>query len=279
MKLGLSMWSVVSAVRAGKIDLPGFIDFAAQQQAQGVELLDFFWTDRDAEIPQVKKRIRDAGLELAVYSIGNDFFQPDPEERARQVKAMLEAVDVANELEVGLIRVFSGNAKEGYSLEDGLEWIVDGLIQGAQYASRHGVVLALENHGLMAGRSDQVRGIIDAVGFPSLRANLDTGNFLLVNQIPTEAARSLADLVALVHLKDFRKAGPEDVEHVYHGLDGAAFTGTVVGEGQVDLPVIVDILHNAGYDGWLSLEYEGGQDPLTIGVPRSLEAARVLLPK
>ncbi|MDI9549299.1 MAG: TIM barrel protein, partial [Chloroflexota bacterium] len=162
MKLGLSMWSVVSAVKAGKIDLPGFIDFAAQQQAQGVELLDFFWTDRDAEIPQVKKRIRDAGLELAVYSIGNDFFQPDPEERARQVKAMLEAVDVANELEVGLIRVFSGNAKEGYSLEDGLEWIVDGLIQGAQYASRHGVVLALENHGLMAGRSDQVRGIIDA---------------------------------------------------------------------------------------------------------------------
>ncbi len=100
----------------------------------------------------------------AVYSIGNDFFQPDPEERALQVKAMLEAVDVANALEVGLMRVFSGNAKEGYSLEDGLEWIVDGLIKSAQYASRHGVVLALENHGLMAGRSDQVRGIIDAVG-------------------------------------------------------------------------------------------------------------------
>ena len=77
MKLGLSMWSVVSDVRAGKIDLPGFIDFAAQQQAQGVELLDFFWTDRDAEIPQVKKR--SACRSGAVYSIGNDFF-PDPEE-------------------------------------------------------------------------------------------------------------------------------------------------------------------------------------------------------
>lgn len=253
MKLGLSMWSVVSPVRAGKIDLPGFIDFAAQQQAEGVELLDFFWTDRDAEIPMVKKRIRDAGLELAVYSIGNDFFQPDAEERARQVKAMLEAVDVANELEVGLIRVFSGNAKQGYSLEDGLGWIVDGLVQGAQYAERHGVTLALENHGLMAGRSDQVRQIIDTVGFPSLRANLDTGNFLLVNQSPTDAARSLADVVALVHLKDFRKAGPDDVEHVYRGLDGEGYTGTVVGEGQVDLPVIVNILKEAGYDGWLSL--------------------------
>ena len=52
-----------------------------------------------------------------------------------------------------------------------------------------------------------------------------------------------------------------------------------MGEGQVDLPVIVNILKEAGYGGWLSLEYEGGQDPLTIGVPRSLEAARALLPR
>ena len=43
MKLSISMWSVVSAVRQGRMDLPGFIEFAAQQQqngAQGVELLD-----------------------------------------------------------------------------------------------------------------------------------------------------------------------------------------------------------------------------------------------
>lgn len=279
MKLGLSMWSVVATVKAGKMDLPGFIDFAAKQQAQGVELLDYFWTDREAEIPMVKKRIRDAGLQLAVFSIGNDFFQPDPAVRAQQVRAMLEAVDVANRLEVGLIRVFSGNAKEGYDLADGLGWIVDGLSQGAQYAASHGVVLALENHGLMAGRSDQVRHIIDAVGSPSLRANLDTGNFLLVNQNPTDAARSLAGVIALVHLKDFRRAGPQDVEHVYRGLDGTGYTGTVVGEGQVDLAAIVGILQAAGYEGWLSLEYEGGQDPVTIGVPRSLEAARKLLPR
>ncbi len=279
MKLGLSMWSVVAPVRAGKMDLSGFIDFAAQQQAEGVELLDFFWTDRDAEIPMVKRRIRDAGLQLAVYSIGNDFFQPDSEARARQVAAMIEAVDVANALEVGLMRVFSGNAKEGYSLEDGLDWIVDGLVQGARYAESKGVVMALENHGLMAGRSDQVRGIIDAVGSPALRANVDTGNFLLVQQNPTDAARSLADLVALVHLKDFRRAAPDETDHVYYGLDGAGYTGTVVGEGQVELAEIVKILQAAGYDGWLSLEYEGGLDPLTIGVPGSLQAARKLLPR
>jgi sugar phosphate isomerase/epimerase len=45
----------------------------------------------------------------------------------------------------------------------------------------------------------------------------------------------------------------------------------------VDLPKVISILRAAGYEGWLSLEYEGGQDPITIGVPESLAAARKLL--
>lgn len=271
------MWSVVSAVRSGRIDLFGFVEFAARQDCDGVELLDYFWTDADTQIPRVKRQIADAGLELAVYSVGNDFFQPDPEVRARQLADLRHGVDVANQLEVGLMRVFSGNHKEGYSLEDGMDWIIDGLSTGADYARRHGVILALENHGLMAGRSDQVRHIIETVDSPALRANLDTGNFLLVGQNPTDAAQELADLVALVHLKDFRRAEPDQTEHVYRGLDGVGYTGTVVGEGQVDLARILAILAENDYDGWLSLEYEGGMDPLTIGVPHSLEAARKLL--
>ena len=280
MKLSVSMWSVVSVVKAGKMDLPGFVEFAAHQQvngAQGVELLDYFWRDRAAELPKVKKQVADAGLALAVYSIGNDFFQPDREAWARQLADLKTGVDVAEQLGTHTLRVFSGNAKPDYTLEQGLGWITEGLAEGAEYAARHGVTLALENHGLMAGRSDQVRGIIETVNSPALRANLDTGHFLLVNQNPTDAARELAGMVALVHLKDFRKVRPDDTEHIYKGLDGAAFTGAVVGEGQVDLKAITDTLRKAGYTGWLSLEFEGGQDPLTIGVPESLRAAQRLL--
>ena len=277
MKLSVSMWSVVYPVRAGQMNLTGFIDFAARQQAQGVELLDYFWQDEQAEIPKAKQQIKDVGLQLAVYSTGNDFFQPDPALRAKQVADLKHSVDVANQLEVNTLRVFSGNAKEGYKLEDGLGWILDGLAESAAYAQAHGVTLALENHGLMAGRSDQVRQIIETVNSPALRANLDTGNFLLVGQNPTDAARELADLVALVHLKDFRRARSDETTQVYKGLDGVGYTGAVVGEGQVDLPAIVGILRKAGYAGWLSLEFEGSQDPLTIGVPQSLAAARKLL--
>jgi sugar phosphate isomerase/epimerase len=277
MKLSVSMWSVVEVVKAGRMNLPQFVEFAARQDVEGVELLDYFWKDEETELRQVKKQLADAGLQLAVYSIGNDFFQPDATERARELADLKHGVDVANQLGVNLVRVFSGSHREGYTLEQGLGWILDGLSAGADYARQHGITLALENHGLIAGRSDQVRDIIEQVNSPALRANLDTGNFLLVGQDPVDAARELAALVALVHLKDFRRAGPDDTVHVYHGLDGAAYTGTVPGEGMVDLPAVVRSLREARYDGWLSLEFEGSADPITIGVPRSLEAARKLL--
>jgi sugar phosphate isomerase/epimerase len=280
MKLSISMWSVVTAVKEGRIDLPGFIEFAARQQengARGVELLDYFWRDRQAELGKSVRQIADAGLELAAYSIGNDFFQPDREAWEKQLAELKTAVDVAAQLGARTLRVFSGNAKPGYSLADGLAWIVEGLAAGAEYAAQNQLTLALENHGLMAGRSEQVRQVIDAAGSPALRANIDTGNFLLVDQDPAAATRDLASLAALVHLKDFRRARPDETTHIYQALDGARFTGAVVGQGQVDMPAVFKILRETGYTGWLSLEYEGGEEPLTIGVPQSLQAARRLL--
>ena len=59
--------------------------------------------------------------------------------------------------------------------------------------------------------------------------------------------------------------------------DGQLLTGSVVGEGLVDLAGVMAVLREAGYDGWLSLEYEGAEDPVVLGVPRSLAAARRLM--
>jgi sugar phosphate isomerase/epimerase len=277
MKLAVSMWSVVQSVRANQIDLTQFVEFVARQEVEGVELLDYFWQDKQRDLPAVKQQVKQLGLAVAAFSIGNDFFLPDAEARAAQLDSLKDGVRTANELETSFLRVFSGNSKVGYEFSDGIGWIVEGLAAGAEYAQQHGVTLVLENHGLMAGRSTQVKGLIDAVGSPALRANLDTGNFLLVGENPTDAARELATYVAYVHLKDFRKARADETSHVYRGSDGVNYTGTAVGEGEVDLARILEILSDNRYDGWLALEYEGSADPVTHGVPVSLQAAKRLL--
>ncbi len=277
MKLSLSMYSCVRAVQAGQLDLMGFVDYAAAQGVAGVELLDIFWTDAEREIPQVKERIAAAGMEVAVFSISNNFIQPAESDRARELADLKRGVDIALELGTSILRVFSGSARDDVTQEQGWAWILEGLSAGAAYAEARGVTLALENHGQFAGRSDQVRGIIDAVGSPALRVNLDTGNFLPVGQNPAEAAADLADLVALVHLKDMRPAKGDDAGHVFAAPDGQLLTGCVIGDGLVELAAIRAVMDGAGYAGWWSLEYEGGEEALSHGVPRSLAAARRLL--
>lgn len=277
MNLSLSMYSCLRAVQAGQLDLLGFVDYAAGQGVAGVELLDIFWSDAERELPLVKRRIADAGMDVAVYSISNNFIQPDASARAQELADLKRGVDIALELGTDILRVFSGSAREGVTQAEGLDWILEGLSAGAAYAASKGVTLALENHGKFAGRSDQVRDIIDEVASPALRVNLDTGNFLPVGQNPTEAATDLADLVVLMHLKDMRRATGDEASHVFTDPDGQLLTGSVIGDGLVDLAAIRAVMDGAGYDGWWSLEYEGAEEPIEVGVPRSLASARSIL--
>ena len=271
------MYSCVRAVQAGQLDLMGFVDYAAAQGVAGVELLDIFWSDAEREIPAVKARIAAAGMDVAVFSISNNFIQPEASARARELADLKGGVDIALDLGTDTVRVFSGSAREAVSQEEGMDWILEGLSAGAAYAEARGVTLALENHGQFAGRSDQVRDIIDSVASPALRVNLDTGNFLPVGQNPTEAAEHLADLVVLVHLKDMRPATGAEASHVMTDPDGQLLTGSVTGDGLVDLAAIRAVMDRVDYAGWWSLEYEGADEPIAVGVPRSLANARKLL--
>ena len=261
MNVAVSMWSLVSYAQAGRIDTLGFVRYAAELGVQGVELLDVFWQDQERELSQVRTELQRVGIEVSAYAIGNDLVEPDTAERGRQVQSIRDGVDVARELGTSRLRVFSGNEKPDVQTEDGHRWIIDGLGKGAAYAAERGVTLVLENHGLFAGRADQVRRVIEEVGSPALRANLDTGNFLLVNQDPVAAVRELAPWAAYVHLKDFRKVRDgEQVQESYAGLDGSRYVGTVIGAGEVDLRGVLGALRETGYDGWLSIEYEGTGD-------------------
>jgi sugar phosphate isomerase/epimerase len=247
---------------SGAIDPPSFVRYAASIGASGVELLDVFWRDQKRELDNVRGALDETGIAVSAYAIGNDLVQPEPGQRASDVQSIRDGVDMALALETSRLRVFSGSEKPGVEPDEGLRWIVEGLREGVTYAEERGIVLVLENHGLFAGRADQVRRIIATVGSPNLRANLDTGNFLLVNQDPVEAVRELASLTGYVHLKDFRRVtAGEQVAEAYTGLDGSQYVGTVIGEGEVDLPAVLSALRQAGYDGWLSIEYEGTGNP------------------
>jgi sugar phosphate isomerase/epimerase len=270
------MYSYYRTVQAGQLDIGGFIHEAAKAGADGVELLDFFYKDIDRDRAAAKKALAETGLPCPIFSVAQNFAKSDAAERETQLGKIRFGVDEAALYGSKVVRVFAGDVSEGITFDQARTWILEGLTEASKYAAEHGVRLALENHGQLAGRGDQVRGIIEDVrarsGNDALGANPDTGNFLLVNQPSHEAIRQVAGYAYMVHFKDFRP----DPAGRYQALDGSRYEGTAIGEGTVDLSACISALKAAGFDGWLSMEYEGEEDPLTA-VPRSLSNARKFL--
>ena len=266
MKLGVSMYSYLKAVKDGRLDIGSFIHEAKRIGADGVELLDFFYKDMDKDRAMAMEALEETGLVCGVFSVSQNFAKKLPAERQVEAGKVMVGVNEAVKFEAKVVRVFAGDVSEGIEFDEARKWIVTMLADVSNYAQEHGIKLALENHGTLAGRSDQVKGIIDDVrdkcGHDALGANPDTGNFMLVGQLGHEAINDLVDYAYMVHFKDLVKA-PEGYDgHTFEALDGTAYYGTVIGEGEVDLAACVSALNAAGFDGWLNLEYEGEGDPV-----------------
>ncbi len=256
MKLSVSAWSVQKDLFSKKTNLYEFIDFCKKNEVDGVELLDCFWED-DAQVIKISEYLEKLNLPVSAYSIANDFVQAD-EDRTKEVEKVRKGIDLAAKLGAKYLRIFSGEQKEGVAFEQARSWIVDSFKECARYAEQKGIVMVLENHGLFAGKSSQVKGMIDEVASSFLRANTDTGNFMLVGENSLDAIANMKEYVAYVHFKDFRRV--EGNGH-YVAIDGTEYIGTIIGQGEVQLKEIVELLHANGYDGYLSIEFEGDGDP------------------
>lgn len=290
MRIAVSMWSYFHTWRGGSFGLADFIREAKKGGAEGVELLDFFYNEPgqprveefddtylEPKRAEIMAALEETGLPVPIFSVSNNFAKTTEAERALALRKIQFGVLEAVRYGAHVVRVFAGDVSEGVTFEQAYEWIVDGLSHASGFAAQHGIRLALENHGKLAGRGDQVskvvRDVRERAGNEALGVNPDTGNFMLVNQASDEAIRIVAPLAYMVHFKDFVREPAGHEGFAYEALDGTRYVGMAVGEGEVNLGACIAALKDHDFDGWLSVEYEGEEDPLTA-VPRSIANAR-----
>src|SRR5690606_13199813 len=87
-------------------------------------------------------------------------------------------IEAAAEIGAPVLRVFAGQQPEGYSWEEAAAWMSDALAECAEYGSKHGVIVGVQNHGDMLKSADEVLRIIEMVGSDWMGAIVDTGYFL-----------------------------------------------------------------------------------------------------
>ncbi len=269
------MWCYARAVQQGNFSILDFLNQAKSLRVDGVELLDYFYKDPKEERDSVKAKLEELELQCPIFSVANNFAKVDEDDRLNQLGKIKFGVDEALFYGAKIVRVFAGDVAEGMTYEQAQDWIISGLTQAADYAHDRGITLALENHGKLAGKGSQVRSIIQEVrdncGHNALGANPDTGNFVLVDEDSVQACQEIGDMATMVHFKDFQIG-----EGPFVSLSGQKYQGAVIGEGLVDLTGCLSALARHGFNGWLSLEYEGAGDPI-VEVRTSVQNARKII--
>ena len=252
MKTAITMMSVNRRFKEGKIDIRGFIELCGRLGVTGVDLVEYYWKDKPNEIKAVPGWLADNNLELSVFAIGNNFAGKNPEKMQEQVDYVRSGIDTAVALGAKTLRIFGGQLllKEQTELEHGMEATMDGISRCLAHAQANRVVLALENHGGLPGRSDQVLRILNRFDSEYLKSTIDIGNFIANSMIekedPVSGTRALVKHAAHCHVKDFGD-DPDEPGKV---------RACVLGEGKVPVKKCLQALKSGGYRGFLSLEYE-----------------------
>lgn len=246
------------------------IDDAARMGFDGIELLLVqMVSEENAYLQRLKRRAFHAGLDLMGFSTHQGFVSPDPETRRTNVDKTIHQIELAYQLGIPTMRLNTGRwgttrsfddlmankgiepVLPGYTVEEGFKWVIDSVEQCLPVAERCGVVLGLENHWGLGRTAEGVLRIVNAIDSPWLQVTSDTGNFLEDSYFQLEM---MASKTFLVQAKTYFGGGK------WYTLD-------------IDYDRVAGIFRNAGFQGYVSLEFEGMEDPQSA-IPKSLEMLR-----
>jgi len=249
--LSLAAYSFRDALTAipARMTLEQFVDFCADQDLEGTELTSYYFPDTDPQrLADLRRQATVNGLTITGTPIRNNFCQPPGVDRDKDLEHVRRWIKVAAQLGSQTIRLFAGDAD--VPLAEKQAWCIDCLRIVAEDAARHGVVLAIENHGGITQTAEQLLTLIRGVDSRWVGVNLDTGNFGhdAYEQMALVAPHAVACQVK-VKLPD---------------ADGRKV--------EADFDRIVSILRKAQYRGFATLEYEEGR-PLEE-VPQYLQKLR-----
>jgi sugar phosphate isomerase/epimerase len=252
------------------------IDRCADLDVDGIELLWEHLTLHDLtssrSLHELHQHAALRGITPVTVAATHNPVQVALEGRASELAKLKRAVDAASALGAPFVRAHGGRwhtidsflemwnnrgeepAAEGFTLDQSYEWAIEALKEGAEYAGLRGVTLVLENHWGLTGTAEGTKRIHDGVNSPWLKYVLDTGNFFHLPDPYAEMEVFFPDL-AILHAK------------VY--LGGAMLPVSP----EIDYGRVASMLDRIGYNGYVSIEFEGKAHP-NDGIPDGLLTVR-----
>ncbi|NMC37591.1 MAG: sugar phosphate isomerase/epimerase [Bacteroidales bacterium] len=246
------------------------IEKAAAMGFDGIEfLLMQMQSEENSYLQKLKRQAFHAGLDIMGFSTHQGFVFPDKEKREEEIAKTIHQTELAYQLGIPTMRLNTGRWNTIKSFDDlmankgiepnlpgitddqGFEWVIDSISRCIPTAEKCGVVLGLENHWGLGRTAEGVLRIVEAINSPWLQITSDTGNFL---ERQYEQLEMMAPKTFLIQAKTYYGGGK------WYSLD-------------IDYKRVASIFRKVNYNGYVSVEFEGNEDPMTA-VPKSLELIR-----
>jgi len=256
MKIAVSGWSLHRRFQEGKLKL---LDFPREVRekfgVKGIELNSpFFESLEDDYLERLRERVEECGMKVGNIAVDNEGDLASLDERARRqaVENHKKWIYIAKRIGSPSFRANAGGY--GKVNEDVIRACIKSFSELCQEAEREGISVLIENHGGISGDPDIIVRIVEEVK-KGIGTCPDFGNF--PDEVRYSALEKIAKYAKFVHAKFY--------EFDENGEDT-----------RIDASRCINILKKAGFDGWLSIEFEGKGDE-EEGITRSIELCKKYL--
>lgn len=261
-EISLAQWSLHRALRAKEITSLDFARLARERYGIGaIEYVNSFLRDGIGTAEQVRDlnaRAKDHGVRQLLIMCDGEGALGDPDEPARlkAVENHVKWLELAAALGCHSIRV-NADARGKGTPDEQAERAADGLRRLCVRAEKFGLNVIVENHGGLSSNGAWLAGVMRRVQHPRCGTLPDFGNFSISATETYDRYRGVGELMP------FAKA----VSAKSHDFNDAG------DETATDYRRMMRIVLDAGYRGFVGVEYEGSR----LGEPEGIIATRKLL--
>lgn len=259
-KISLAEWSLHRTLWAGDLDNLDFPVVARRDyDLDGVEYVNQFFKDKATDpgyLRELKARADDQGVRNVLIMCDGEgaLGDPDPAARTTAVENHYRWVDAARYLGCHSIRV---NARSEGTPEQQHELAVDGLRRLTEFAAERQINVIVENHGGLSSNGKWLAGVIAAVDHPNCGTLPDFGNFRVSDDEWYDRYLGVRELMPFA----------KGVSAKSHDFDEEG------NERNTDYVRMLRIVLDAGYRGYIGIEYEGDG----LSEPEGIRATKALL--
>ena len=186
----------------------------------------------------------------------------DPERELERVKGMIDYAALIGSPSVRHDALWSLGSFR--SFDAALPVIAERAREIAEYGKERGIRTTVENHGYICQDPDRMERLYNAVDHDNFGILCDIGNFMVNDFDSARAVALVAPYTTYVHAKDFYFKSGSSVDTPGSGFlrtrAGNLLKGAPIGHGCVPVTACLGILKKAGYDGYVTVEYEGAED-------------------